>query len=219
MPLETGVTLLQLDESWPLGGDPTNRGDDHLRLIKSILKTQFPGVGGNGFDTPILATEQEINWLAGLTGNVQAQFDSLGERLDSLEATLNAPPGTVLTFYQLTPPLGWTQDTSNNDAMFRVVSTSGGGSGGSDSPILNDKVPIHSHTASIDSAGEHVHEQNLIKDGASSWAGQPLAGPFLSGSSVFTDPAGDHDHSVTVNANSGSNWTPKYIDMIIASKD
>ena len=42
MPLEISTYISGLDESWPLSGDPTNKGDDHLRLIKHVLQSQFP---------------------------------------------------------------------------------------------------------------------------------------------------------------------------------
>ena len=156
MPLESGTYLSDLDPSYPLGGDPTNKGDDHLRLIKRFLVQTFPGALGSGFNTAIISTEAEINFLTGLRSNVQAQIDALDTRIDSLEATLSAPVGTRLVFHQAAAPTGWTQDTTKNDYMMRVVSTAGGGSGGSDSPILNNKVPSHNHTASVTDPG-HTH--------------------------------------------------------------
>jgi len=42
MGLETGTTINELDPSWPLPNDPVSQGDDHLVLLKKILKAQFP---------------------------------------------------------------------------------------------------------------------------------------------------------------------------------
>lgn len=39
MGLETGTTIASLNASWPLGTDPKSQGDDHLRLIKSVIRT------------------------------------------------------------------------------------------------------------------------------------------------------------------------------------
>jgi hypothetical protein len=75
MPLESSTSLASLNSLWPLGSDGKSQGDDHLRLLKSVLKTQFPGAGGIGFSTPIIATEVEINRLTGVTVNIQAKFD------------------------------------------------------------------------------------------------------------------------------------------------
>jgi hypothetical protein len=60
------------------------------------------------------------------------------------------PSGTRLVFAQAAAPTGWTQDTSDtaNNRMMRVVSSTGGGTGGTASPILMDVVPSHTHTVS-----------------------------------------------------------------------
>lgn len=97
MPLETGATIAELDDTWPESGDLIPAGDDHLRLIKSVLKTQFPGAGGDGFSIPITAEEAEINHLSGVTSNVQTQINTesttrlnadnaLDTRVDALES-------------------------------------------------------------------------------------------------------------------------------------
>lgn len=38
MGLETATTIAGLNANWPLGTDPKSQGDDHLRLIKSVLQ-------------------------------------------------------------------------------------------------------------------------------------------------------------------------------------
>ena len=42
MTVETASYISQLNNSYPAVGDPVGEGDDHLRLIKSVLKTSFP---------------------------------------------------------------------------------------------------------------------------------------------------------------------------------
>lgn len=44
MPLESGTFLDSLNVSNPLGSDTKAQGDDHLRLIKSVLKASFPNI-------------------------------------------------------------------------------------------------------------------------------------------------------------------------------
>ena len=68
MGLETGSTISSFITSNPTSSDPVNQGDDHLRLIKSVLQAQFPGTGGLGFNTAITTTEAELNSLH--TGNI-----------------------------------------------------------------------------------------------------------------------------------------------------
>ena len=42
MGLETTTYIAGLTPAWPLAGDPKNQGDDHLRLLKSVLQATFP---------------------------------------------------------------------------------------------------------------------------------------------------------------------------------
>jgi hypothetical protein len=152
MPLETSNNIAGLVATWPLSGDFVSEGDNHLNLIKSVLKQQFPGANGQGFDTPITATETEINYLGGARANIQAQIDNLSGGEPGEPGTGSEfDPGTRMIFFQSSAPNGWTQVTSNNDAMLRIVSGAGGGSGGSASPIS------HAHTT----AGNTLQMFNL----------------------------------------------------------
>ena len=69
MAIESATNISGLQSAWPLNGDYVLEGDDHLRLIKAVLKAQFPGEAGEGFAKPITATEDEINLLSGLPKN------------------------------------------------------------------------------------------------------------------------------------------------------
>lgn len=46
MALESGSFIDDLVDTNPLGTDAKNKGDDHLRLIKKVVKATFPGLGG-----------------------------------------------------------------------------------------------------------------------------------------------------------------------------
>lgn len=85
MGIEAGTTLSQLRDDWPLVNDPVHRGDDHLRLIKQVLKAQFPGVAGDGLASPITATEAELNYLSGVTSSIQTQLNALSAGNTALE--------------------------------------------------------------------------------------------------------------------------------------
>ena len=76
MGLEAANFIDGLDQTWPLGLDPVNKGDDHIRLVKKILKDTFPGVGGEGYASAILALEADLDNCVGSTGNFQAQIDA-----------------------------------------------------------------------------------------------------------------------------------------------
>lgn len=213
MGLETGSTIASLITSNPTSSDPVNQGDDHLRLIKSVLKAQFPGAGGLGFATPITATEAEINALHGLTNFYFAS-------------------GTRMPFAQAAAPTGWTQDITDNayNRMLRVINSAGGGVGGSDSPILNNTTMVaHTHTFTGNSLAPHSHTDSGhqhtghntpfynsgIPAGGNNTTSTPgdtgIAYAQISSNSAGT-PAG------TNSTTSGVSWTPRYIDMIICSK-
>ncbi|RKY42324.1 MAG: hypothetical protein DRP85_03295 [Candidatus Makaraimicrobium thalassicum] len=239
MPLESATVIAELEETYPLGGDPTAQGDNHLRLLKSVLQLQFPGELGGGFDIPIVATETELNHLVGVSDNIQDQFNALGVRMDDLEASLNAPPGTVLVFYQAVPPLGWTQITGHDDSMLRITDGVGGGAAGSDSGFSYSWA--HNHTTPALSLTEaqlpsHYHHVARL---ATSPSNEPSASGYLQtgfpvshqnayalmGGTIAPDvyrssskgSGQAHAHGNT--GNQGSTFTPKYVNTIIASKD
>jgi len=105
--------------------------------------------------------------------------------------------GTVMLFAQAAAPTGWTKITTQNNKALRVVSGTGGGSGGSvsftsafsnqnvgDTALSAAQIPGHAHTFSGTSSSvsnDHTH-----------------------GFSGTTAAVGDHAHSYTVTGGSGS---------------
>ncbi len=225
MGLETGSTIASFITSNPTSSDPVNQGDDHLRLIKSVLQAQFPGSGGLGYATAIAATETELNYVHGVTSNIQTQINNI------------LPSGTRMPFAQAAAPTGWTQDGGDNanNRMLRVVNTAGGGVGGSASPVLNNTVPAHTHGfltggqnqnhVHYDSGHTHTDQGTRVIHGApggttqfQDWDG----GTHNTGVGYANIGVNnvDHTHSGgTDNGSSQTNWTPRYIDMIICSKN
>lgn len=86
MGLETGTTIADLVSSNPGGGDDRSTADDHLRLIKSILKSQFPNLNAVTNMTPaelnllvgLVTTTAKLNALNGLTSSKAVATDSSG---------------------------------------------------------------------------------------------------------------------------------------------
>ena len=60
MAKETASYISQLVATNPVASDSVSVGDDHIRMIKDVLKTQFSGLTGT---TAISATEAEMNYL------------------------------------------------------------------------------------------------------------------------------------------------------------
>ena len=214
MGLETGSTIASFITSNPTSSDPVNQGDDHLRLIKSVLQAQFPGAGGLGYATAITVTEAELNALHGLTNYY---FES----------------GTRMPFAQAAAPTGWTQDVTDNatNRMLRVVNTTGNGIGGIDSPILNNtSIPAHTHTFTgtahnhgiTDPGHTHVINANSYNNSTSTGGGgQPCTyGLVGSINSAVTGISINNATATGTNSTTtGVSWSPRYIDMIICAKN
>ena len=64
MGLETGTYIDSLNTSNPGATDSVAQGDDHIRLLKSTIKSTFPNITG-----AMTATHTELNLLDGCTAN------------------------------------------------------------------------------------------------------------------------------------------------------
>lgn len=73
MSLEAATYISQLNVSNPTAADTRKQGDDHLRLIKSVLKNQFPNFGA----TAVTPTAAELNHVDGVTSPIQTQLNTL----------------------------------------------------------------------------------------------------------------------------------------------
>lgn len=74
MTVESATYISQLDQSLPDPNGPKSEGDDHLRLVKAVLKAQFPNFGTNA----ITVTAAEVNYLGGVTSGIQTQINGKG---------------------------------------------------------------------------------------------------------------------------------------------
>lgn len=125
------------------------------------------------------------------------------------------PAGTRMPFMQAAPPAGWVLDTTANDKVLRVNTTSGGGTGGSWT-ITGLTVP--DHTLSIAELPAHTHP-NTTPSGpiGTLGLGPPSA---VAAYTTFTNSgsAGSgspHNHG-SVAADSA--WRPAYVDVVIGVK-
>jgi hypothetical protein len=131
--------------------------------------------------------------------------------------------GTVYLFWQTSAPLYWTRVTTQNDKMLRVVSATGGVSGGTNAfttvfaqtvvgntTITEAQLAAHSH-GGVTGSSPVLYDLN---------AGATLSatGPFgVSSNQTHTHPISSdgsnsaHNHSITM--------AIQYIDIILASKN
>ena len=73
MTVETALYPTQLNAALPPQSDIVREGAGHLRLLKTVVKTTFPNLGGAWN-----ATQTEANYIVGVTSPIQAQINSKG---------------------------------------------------------------------------------------------------------------------------------------------
>src|SRR5262245_33697329 len=79
MTLEVATFISQLVPTNPVGSvDNYSTADDHLRLLKSVLQSQFTSLGA----AAVTASAAELNYNVGVTSSIQTQ-------LNAKEATAN----------------------------------------------------------------------------------------------------------------------------------
>jgi len=238
MPLEDGTTISALDRSFPLPDDPVHQGDDHITLIKKVLKAQFPGANGQGFAVPITATEEEINNLDGLDFNILDGFKFIGSVFGN---ALTAPEGTILLFAQATVPAGWAQVTNASNCMLRhVTDDSGGTFAGEDSPIeldlshvhetsghklTSNEMPAHGHAMFSGRAANNAGDISGFNSPGQTWdngsSGQNYtmkSGPGAASKGATSVNGGGTTHTHGNTLTSGGVWKPRYLNVIKGRK-
>jgi len=73
MTVESATYPAQFNTAWPTAADWVSEGDDHIRLIKTVVKTTFPNVAG-----AVNATDVQLNYVTGVTSNIQSQLNGKG---------------------------------------------------------------------------------------------------------------------------------------------
>lgn len=85
MSLESATYISQLNPSNPTAGDNASQGDDHLRLLKSVLQSTFPNLSGAA-----TATQAQLNAVVGTSGftKITVSDSAPGGTLDNGELHL-----------------------------------------------------------------------------------------------------------------------------------
>lgn len=214
MALENAVYVSDLVSGNPLSTDTVSQADDHLRLIKSVLKTTFPNLNG-----PVTATPAQLN--SPIPAGVITMWSG---------AIVNIPAGWSLCDGNSGTPdlrnrfiLGAGDTYAPGATGGSLLSTASGGhthteaaagshnhTGTSGSTVLtSDQIPAHTHTYSQASGSAFEYGTGL-----NSTSGLASTATVASGSTggglghthtIGTDgthahtinSVGDHTHSVT----------------------
>lgn len=152
------------------------------------------------------------------------------------------PDNTAMFFFQSSAPTHWVKSTSHNDKMLRVVSGTGGGSGGSISFTTFTGRTYSTPWSSNSSTGNHTLSQNRIPSHTHSDMGTELSpfpqnpdGSFNGGDvnkgpgwSRSTDSTGgitgpsQHNHPFSASGttpNLSMNINVQYVDILLCNFD
>ncbi len=133
------------------------------------------------------------------------------------------PTGTVLAFFQAAAPTGWTKLTSHNNKAMRVVSGTGGGSGGSvafTTAFASQAVTGSNSATSLSTAqlASHAHNVRATANGSAGAGSRSFIDAIGATyeATEFSGSSASHNHTFTGTA---INLAVQYIDMILASKN
>lgn len=119
MGLETGTYLSDLVPANPAGTDPKSQGDNHIRLLKSVLQNTFPNLNG-----AVNATPAELNRLVGIATIVQSLLAAADAA--AVRALLDLEPGTDVQAYDAdTAKLDLAQTWTAVQTLAGIISTKG----------------------------------------------------------------------------------------------
>ena len=191
MPLESANTIAQLDEQWPNGSDSVDRGDDHIRLVKSVLKKTFPGPTGNGFATPVTVDPALLNALAQTINEMKAAITNAHAIGNIIFRDDAVDPATLY------PGTTWTLLTG--DACIALATAQNvGQTSGNNNPLV--PLPEHTHGVAIGAVGDHAHGGIVSKGGYSFEHHQYNSRMPGERWQHGTDFAGGHNHTVSIYA-------------------
>ena len=226
MPLESAVYISDLNASNPAASDAKSQGDDHIRLIKSAIKTTFPNI-----NAAITGTDEALNlatlnyvpvagvimWAGSVAsiptgwglcdGTVYAKLDGSGN-LTSPNLTDRFIVGAKAT--------GTYTPGATGGAVSAAITTSS--SGGHSHTGNTDSAGLHGHTANTDSAGSHTHTYTDNAGAGSSTTGGggfSFRVPTVDSTTGTTSTNGEHTHGVVVDAN-GTHTHGLIIDAVAA---
>ena len=147
----------------------------------------------------------------------------------SIQSTYGVPTNSVVLFYQASAPTGWTQVTTLNDYALRIVSGTGGSTGGTtafstvftNQTITITGLSVGATTLSIAQMPSHTHTYPTAGQ-ASGYTGYLAGGnpcqPTCSTTSSSTGGGGSHTHSISGSASGNVTLDVRYANIILCSK-
>ena len=141
------------------------------------------------------------------------------------------PSGSVVLFYQASAPTGFTQVTTLNDYALRIVSGTGGTTGGTTafSSVFTNQTPsinvsglsAGATTLSTAQMPSHIHSYTTVSSSGSYKTCGCTGGFSLVGSNTGAQGGGgSHSHSISGSASSSAiTLNVQYANIILCSKN
>jgi microcystin-dependent protein len=214
-----------------------------IRELMSQLKDQQTGAAGDNFTVGgnlAVTGTSAFTGATTFTGIPSGPTASAGTNTTQLATTAFVlangpaspiPAGSVILFYQSAAPTGWTQVTTQNDKVLRVVSGTGGGASGTTafSSVFTNQTPTittsglsaGATTLSTAQMPSHSHTYNAGNnpDNTGSLPRYEL-GQTNTLSTNAEGGGGSHTHSISGSATSSAiTLNVQYIDIILCSKN
>jgi hypothetical protein len=162
------------------------------------------------------ATEAEFKtFLNDFRNFVASMLGTTGLPADAIVG--GVPSGTLMLFAQAAAPTGWTKQTTHNDKALRVVSGTGGGSGGVQAfSTVFGRTASDASSLSIAQLAQHGHEltSNWSGGGSSTNTRDKFTSETAvigSRSTVSTGSGATHSHGLDIRV--------QYLDVIICTKN
>ncbi len=95
MGLETANWVTQLNNSNPVDGDPVGEGDDHLRMLKTVLKNSFPSSSTSAI-VPNMSGQSGKYLTTDGTDSTWSDIPPSGVQLDNSEPWTHAQYNTLI---------------------------------------------------------------------------------------------------------------------------
>jgi len=92
MTVESVTYISDLEPDRPRSSDRISQGDDHIRNIKLGLKQTFPNINGE-----VRATDEEVNYLVGLTGPIKDEINAGANDISQLQADVATNKANIAT--------------------------------------------------------------------------------------------------------------------------
>ena len=162
------------------------------------------------------ATEAEFKtFLNDFRNYVSYMLGATGLPADSIVGGI--PSTTKMLFAQASAPTGWTKQTTHNDKSLRVVSGSGGGSGGVQAfSTVFGRTAVDASSLSIAQLAAHTHNITVQKSASTSTGDLVRGAPndtddTVAGGALSTGSGEAHSHGLDLRV--------QYVDVIICSKN